>query len=428
MEGLSAYGSDDDDDDNQNQSITPGNSTSTTTAHHDIPLETTTMNNEGLPVTRASTHGRESDRKVQGHPFKKFKTRDPATTNHRQVGRMNIAHDIRHGIKQDAGDLEWKKLTIPIWTEEEARNHEIFVRNEPHVRGNWAGLVYLRVHNNRNSNDTDDEDEEWERDRELQWNRWNRESYHHILCQSKSPTGCPKTGDREPLSSSSMPPCLVWHDEPHISLTRTFYVQAANIPSFLQHLQQRIATWASPQQRLELHQRPLIKLVNDEQSRSFWAWPVVSSKGPSHHNHDDKNGESNSGCHDTTASPRWLTQWVHDLDDLLQNYQQPPYYDPPTFHASFASYPLVDNTKKSHKAHHSLGHRNKKKEPLDKGQHNQMPFVAAVMSDKDKDGKEWRSASTSSSSATWEFEVTHVYCRIGHEVHCFALEEPLKPR
>ena len=427
MEGLSAYGSDD--DDNQHQSITPGNSTtSTTTTTHDIPLETTTMNCEGLPVAKASTHGRESDRKVQGQPFKKFKTGDPVTTSphyHRQVDRMDMTDDIRHGNKQDAGDFDWKKLPIPIWTEEEARKHEIFVRNEPHVRGNWAGLVYLRIRDNRHSSDTDDEDEEWERDRELQWDRWNQESYHQILCQSSSLTGSPKKGDREPSSSSSMPPCLVWHDEPHISLTRTFYVQAANIPSFLQHLQQRIATWATPQ-RLELHQRPLIKLVNDEQSRSFWAWPVVACKGPSHH--DDVNGESNSRCHDTTASPRWLTQWVHDLDDLLQNYQQPPYYDPPTFHASFASYPLVHNTKKSHKAHHSLGHRNKRKEPLDKGQHNQMPFVAAVTRDRKKDGKEWRSAATSASSATWEFEVTHVYCRIGHDVHCFALEEPLKPR
>jgi hypothetical protein len=55
----------------------------------------------------------------------------------------------------------------------------------------------------------------------------------------------------------------------------------------------------------------IILLVNDEQTRSFFSWTIRPIAA--------------------------LLRLVQDVDAVLKQYQQPTYYDPPTFHISFAS-------------------------------------------------------------------------------------------
>jgi len=110
-------------------------------------------------------------------------------------------------------------------------------------------------------------------------------------------------------------------EELHISLSRPFYLQAANLEPFVQCLGTKLSQAAVPPFALSLpglnydgDSPPCSLLHNDERTRSFAVQPVVA------------------------APPSALREIVRHVDSCLALYRQPPYYDPPVFHVSLASF------------------------------------------------------------------------------------------
>jgi Uncharacterised conserved protein len=97
-----------------------------------------------------------------------------------------------------------------------------------------------------------------------------------------------------------------------LSLSRPFYLQEASIESFVSILRDRLQY----QQAFSLKvPNQGMCLVNEDRNRSFWALPVETS--------DD------------------LVATVHAVNEALQHFNQLTYYDPPLFHVSVASVPLL---------------------------------------------------------------------------------------
>jgi U6 snRNA phosphodiesterase len=154
-----------------------------------------------------------------------------------------------------------------------AHSHEasaLFVRTVPHVRGNWAGHVFCKV--------------------------------------SRSPGSSVFVFRRE-LERVGWSGTLVAHDDLHISLSRPFFLQEANIDSFVRELRHELAGVPRTNLRVTNH----IVLVNDNGTRSFWCWAL-------------------------STSPTML-RIIASIDLVLAKYQQPTYYQPPKFHVSLASIP-----------------------------------------------------------------------------------------
>ena len=111
-------------------------------------------------------------------------------------------------------------------------------------------------------------------------------------------------------------------EELHISLSRPFYLQAGNLEPFVQCLGTKLAQAAVPPFALSLpglnkdgDVSPCSLLHNDDRTRSF---AVVATTAPS--------------------SGAALREIVRHVDSCLALYRQPPYYDPPVFHVSLASF------------------------------------------------------------------------------------------
>jgi Uncharacterised conserved protein len=153
-----------------------------------------------------------------------------------------------------------------------------FTRSEPHVRGNWAGHVFVRV---QSRGIIEGASSAVLRFGEL----LERGGYSCVLCR---------------------------HESHHLSLSRPFYLQEASIESFVYILRDRLQY----QQAFSLKvSNQGLCFVNEDRNRTFWALPVETS--------DD------------------LLATVHAVDEALQHFNQPTYYDPPSFHVSVASVPLL---------------------------------------------------------------------------------------
>jgi hypothetical protein len=104
---------------------------------------------------------------------------------------------------------------------------------------------------------------------------------------------------------------LVEHVTMHVSLSKQFSLQISRIESFRKQLvvllQQHHAT------SLHLDMDHPFLLTNDEDTQSFWCWKVL-------------------------ADPT-LLKIVGHIDSTLAKHQQQPYYQPPDFHVSIASFP-----------------------------------------------------------------------------------------
>lgn len=101
---------------------------------------------------------------------------------------------------------------------------------------------------------------------------------------------------------------VVEHNEIHISLSKHFSLQSSNLDSFVQQLKRRLEK-ERPTKLFVDNSGDI--LVNDERTRSFWGWSVQPN----------------------TALRRILS----DVDSVLQQYNQPMYYENPIFHISLAS-------------------------------------------------------------------------------------------
>lgn len=101
---------------------------------------------------------------------------------------------------------------------------------------------------------------------------------------------------------------VVEHDETHLSLSKHFSLQISNLEPFVRHLKKRLEKERPT--KLYVNTSGNI-LVNDERTRSFWGWNVQANTG--------------------------LRRILSHIDSVLQQYNQPPYYENPIFHISLAS-------------------------------------------------------------------------------------------
>lgn len=153
----------------------------------------------------------------------------------------------------------------------------IFVRNIPHRRGHWSGHITVPITSClKGTRDVSRSVRQFQRKLEL----------------------CGNSGT------------IVEHDNYHLSLSRYFTLQIASIEPFVSRLSQRLK--GIYRTRLFVESTMGSLLVNDDKTRSFWGWKVQPNE-----------------------TLRYLVRCV---DEVLDCYNQPPYYDPPIFHISLASY------------------------------------------------------------------------------------------
>lgn len=152
------------------------------------------------------------------------------------------------------------------------------IRQQPHVDGNWAGLCYFPVS-------------------EIIASSQRNEQIRRVCAE---------------LEMAGYSGHCQIHDEFHISLSRPFYLQEANLQPFVQALDRRIQE-SNVLQRFQVEidcDNPII-LTNDEETRSFLVWRSLANE---------------------------LLEGVRMCDELLSRYQQPQYYEDPEFHVSLASF------------------------------------------------------------------------------------------
>jgi 2'-5' RNA ligase len=148
-----------------------------------------------------------------------------------------------------------------------------FQRSIPHQRGHWAGHIMVPVR------------------------CFSRGSIHQSVL----------TFQRR-LEEHGYSGPVVQHDERHLSLSKCFSLQAGNVEPFVQKLTERLSEERST--RLYVNRSGDI-LINDEKTRTFWGWQVQPNAV--------------------------LRRLVAHVDEILQQYNQPLYYENPTFHISLAS-------------------------------------------------------------------------------------------
>jgi hypothetical protein len=150
---------------------------------------------------------------------------------------------------------------------------DLFVRTIPHKRGRWSGHVFCPFPN-----------------------------VNDITVQSSV------TKFQNRLERAGFSGIMVQHEELHFSLSRHLSFQIGSIESFMKQLATRVSAERST--RLLVDTTGVL-LVNDEKTRSFYGWRVCPN--PSIH------------------------RMLRHVDEVLKNYNQPSYYDPPIFHISLAS-------------------------------------------------------------------------------------------
>lgn len=152
---------------------------------------------------------------------------------------------------------------------------DLFVRDVPHTRGNWAGHVFCKI---------------------------------PLLLECRASKSVKAFCSR--LQQAGWTGSVLSHTSNlHVSLSRPFFLQQSSIESFVNALRQRLSLERSTVLRVTGEKL----LVNDSGTRSFWCWSLSST--PSMH--------------------RILNQ----VDDVLREYQQATYYESPEFHVSLASLP-----------------------------------------------------------------------------------------
>jgi hypothetical protein len=186
------------------------------------------------------------------------------------------------------------KVTITSSTDVPA---DTFVRSVPHRKGHWAGHVKIPVPNTKF------------------WKKQKKRSLHKfkLLLEEHGYSGS-----------------LVEHETIHISLSKPFSLQISQIESFRKRLLVLLQHHLSTNLHLDMD-HPIL-LTNDENTRTFWCWKVL-------------------------ANPT-LLKIVEQIDSTLEKYNQPPYYQPPVFHISIASFPEkvnIDNADLSSDTSNSSG-------------------------------------------------------------------------
>ncbi len=194
-----------------------------------------------------------------------------------------------------------RKGRIDILSSNKAKDSEIFSRSVPHRRGHWAGHVKIPIVT-KSLRNQDDSVSFW-----LQRKSDSVKCFRNLL-------------ERRGISGT-----MVEHEYLHLSLSKQFSLQVAQIESFVRQLSnlvgQEHATSLSIDCPSASELRSLWKngridqtiLLNDEKTRSFFCWEVRPNVT--------------------------LQRIVAHIDTVMKSYKQPVYYQPAKFHISIASFP-----------------------------------------------------------------------------------------
>jgi hypothetical protein len=235
---------------------------------------------------------------------------------------MDLLHhyesDDEDNDKDDTGDVDNEcevSKTITLRTDsgriEFVNDVEslLAVRSQPHVTGNWSGHVRISLDDRVSFHEIDDDNaDEW--NLLYEWFDYCIEQYAEYLSDLGYNGKCWKHTPTQSTSSSS--------SSLHVSLSRPFYLQFANIDSFVSQLGKRLEL--IPTFDLLLQNSSSLQILNnDERTRSFLVMPIRSTN---RYNDKDLPLESIVQC----------------IDDVLQSYRQPSYPKPAQFHISLASW------------------------------------------------------------------------------------------
>eukprot|EP00977_Amphora_coffeiformis_P006025 scaffold1294_cov167-Amphora_coffeaeformis.AAC.6 len=210
-----------------------------------------------------------------------------------------------YGSDDSSDEEQVVAAEIPILTEDQARQQQVFARNVPHTVGNWATHIYLDLDASARQGQANDENDD------------NSDDEHPKECIQCRERWIRRLGDHLRGHHVAVP-ALVLHDNWHVSLSKTFYLQNYNIESFIDALRKALAP-CKAELTLRVDAHPTVVLSNamdlssaqDQPCRTFWCAQVHPP----------------------------VSHLVALIDGVLKAWNLPPFYDPPLFHTSWASAP-----------------------------------------------------------------------------------------
>lgn len=232
---------------------------------------------------------------------------------------------------------------VEVISSSKARDSEIFSRSTPHRRGHWAGHVKIPI--------------------------LTKSLFDASLQRRKSDN---VQTFRDLLERRGISGTLVEHECLHLSLSKEFSLQVAQIDSFVRQLANLVQQEHSMQLRIDsmsaselasiLDNGSIdeILLLNEEKTRSFLCWTV----------------------HPNVT----LRRIVAHIDNVMKSYKQPVYYKPAKFHVSIASFP-GNLLEKLNAVNHDLANSN-------------IGFFGKLKDDKIEDDDESSSSSSSESTCS----------------------------
>jgi hypothetical protein len=241
---------------------------------------------------------------------------------------MDLLHhyesDDEDNDKDDSKDVVMSKKTLRLVSGRIEFVNDIeslqTVRSQPHVTGNWSGHVRISLGDCASCHDFDDIDNEED---ENVWYQYYElfdfciDQYAKILSDLGYSGKCWKHTPTR--TSSSSLPRKYDKSQLHVSLSRPFYLQLANIDSFISQLGKRLELIPTFDLLQQQSRSPSLQILNnDENTRSFLVMPIRSTNC---YNNEDL-----------------LESIVQCVNEVLKAYRQPSYPKPALFHISLASW------------------------------------------------------------------------------------------
>jgi hypothetical protein len=172
--------------------------------------------------------------------------------------------------------------SVTIVSERDAASQSLFVRTQPHIRGNWAGHVFVRIPISATTTSGTGVPSEEESSSSSSDDECDTDSSWQSTVNKSIATY------RNDLERAGYTGTLVQHTHCHLSLSRPFYLQVASIDSFVDQLTARLQLCPvttirilssnnygdSSMSNSSSNSNSSNILVNDDCSRSFWTWPV----------------------------------------------------------------------------------------------------------------------------------------------------------
>ncbi|VEU38699.1 unnamed protein product [Pseudo-nitzschia multistriata] len=227
------------------------------------------------------------------------------TTNGEHNASSKIRRKRTDKVSHEGRAKVIRRGLIDVVSSSKARDSRVFSRSIPHRRGHWAGHVKIPILMASSPSENDD----------LEPLRKTK---------TRNVAALQNFLERRGISGT-----MIEHDNLHLSLSKHFSLQIANIEPFARRLGELLQNEPSTSLHVETMVEPChesnlvhgefvgeiiddIVLLNEEKTRSFFCWRVRPNVT--------------------------LLRIVAHVDAILKRYNQPVYYQPAHFHISFASF------------------------------------------------------------------------------------------